>query len=72
HIPQAQLIPLPKIISNSVDIPCNQEIILVCGRGRRSARAAHILRSHGCENVTILQGGMIGWEAAGLLEAIEL
>lgn len=72
HIPQAKLIPLPKIISDGADIPCNQEIILVCGRGRRSARAAHFLRSRGCESVTILQGGMIGWEAAGFLEAIEL
>lgn len=71
HVPQAQLMPLSKIISQVPQLPHEQEIVLVCRTGRRSVRAAQILQKHGCQKVHILQGGILAWEAAGLLEAIE-
>jgi SulP family sulfate permease len=71
HIPQAQLIPLPKIISDPLTLPRDQEIVLVCRSGRRSVRAACSLQHKGCHHITILQGGMLAWETAGLLEAID-
>ena len=71
HIPYAELKPLSDLIANSLDIMPHQPIILVCRSGRRSIRAAHILKERGFDQVSILQGGMLAWEAAGLLEAIE-
>ena len=71
HVPKAQLIPLPKIMDSVSDLPQDLEIVLVCRAGRRSAKAAQILQSCGCQRVSILRGGILAWEAAGLLEAIE-
>jgi SulP family sulfate permease len=71
HIPQAQLIPLPSLLESPPDLPPDRPVILVCRSGRRSARAAAMFDGAGRERVTVLDGGMLAWEAAGLLEAIE-
>ena len=70
HIPDAQLVPLPTILSDNVKLPNDRQIVLVCRSGRRSKRAAYALQKMGCMNVAILKGGMVGWEAADLLEAV--
>ena len=73
HIPDAASIPLPKIISDEAGLPEEDiEVILVCRSGRRSIRAAQLLQDRGANNVSVLHGGMLGWEEAGLLEAIDL
>jgi len=71
HIPQARLMPLPQILANAKDLPYDREIILVCRGGRRSARAAYALQQKGYNKVSILRGGMLAWETAGFLEAID-
>ena len=71
HIPQAQLIPLPQILSDTPDLPDNREIVLVCRGGWRSTRATCMLQNKGYRNVRILRGGMLAWEATGLLKAID-
>ncbi len=71
HIPQARLMPLPQLISNASDLPYDREIVCVCRGGRRSTRATYILQSKGYQNVRVLEGGMLAWEAAGLLEAVD-
>lgn len=71
HIPQAQLIPLPKLLYDTPELPSEHPVILVCRGGRRSTRAAHMLRERGYNNVYVLRGGMLAWEAAELLEAVE-
>lgn len=71
HIPDAQLAPLPTILSANVQLPNDRQIVLVCRSGRRSKRAAYALQKIGCMNVAILQRGMVGWEEADLLEAID-
>lgn len=73
HIPQARLLSLADILSKpDTAVPPNAKIILVCRRGRRSRRAAHTLQERGITNLAVMEGGMIAWEAAGLLEAVEL
>lgn len=73
HIPQARLLSLADILSNpDTAVPPNVKIILVCRRGRRSRRAAQTLQERGITNLAVMEGGMIAWEAAGLLEAVEL
>ncbi len=74
HIPNSQLIPFPKIIQGTADIPSSEELeimlVLVCRSGRRSIRAAYILQNKGYKHVSVLRGGVLAWEAAGLLEAL--
>ena len=71
HIAEADSIPFRRVLESSVTLPNDRPIVLVCRTGRRSRRAAHALHNMGCMDVSILQGGMIAWEAERLLEAIE-
>lgn len=71
HIPQAQLIPLPALLATPPDLSHDRPVVFVCRGGRRSARAVAMLDGHGNGRITVLDGGMLAWEAAGLLEAIE-
>ncbi|MCA9874600.1 MAG: sulfate permease [Anaerolineales bacterium] len=72
HIPEAHLMPLADIMADQTAVPPDTPIVLVCRRGRRSRRAAHILQQRGLQDVRVMEGGMVAWEAAGLLEAVEL
>lgn len=71
HIPQARLMPLPELPTQIGDLPHETAIVLVCRSGRRSQRAAALLAGEGYNQITILQGGMLAWEAERLLEAVE-
>lgn len=57
HIPQARLIPLQTIPNHAEELPRDQEIIIHCKAGIRSARACEYLMSQGFENVTNVEGG---------------
>jgi SulP family sulfate permease len=72
HIPRARLMPLQTLLAAPPkDLPRGPTVVLVCRSGRRSARAAAALQSHGYDNVAILRGGMLAWEAANLLQAVD-
>jgi sulfate permease, SulP family len=72
HIPQARLVPLATLLSElPSDLPRSRSLVLVCRSGRRSTRAAAILRAHGFDDIAVLRGGMLAWEAANLLEAVD-
>ena len=71
HIIEASSIPLSRILADDVMLPSDRQIVLVCHSGRRSRRAAYALQSIGCMNVSILDGGMLAWEASHLLEAVD-
>jgi sulfate permease, SulP family len=70
HIPQAQLIPLRQLLSTQTDLPRDRTLVFVCQGGQRGTRAAYALGCAGYTRVMTLQGGMLAWEAAGLLEAV--
>jgi SulP family sulfate permease len=72
HIPQSHLLPLPRVLTEAVALPRDQRIVLACRTGRRSLRAAQALTQQGYSNVAVLEGGLVAWEAAGLLEAVDL
>lgn len=72
HIPQAINIPLPKLVTHPAELKANLSVVLVCRTGRRSNRVAQALCDQECLGVQILEGGMLNWEAANLLEAVEL
>lgn len=72
HIPGACSIPLHNFLNSySQRFNSTDEVILVCRSGRRSMRAACVLRERGYENIIIVEGGMLSWEAINLLEAID-
>lgn len=66
HIPGATLIPLGQLASRVDELPKDQEIVVVCHSGNRSAQGRDILLSAGFDQVTSMAGGMTRWEAAGL------
>lgn len=61
HIPGATLIPLGELEDRINELPKDEEILVVCRSGNRSAEARDILLNSGFENVTSLAGGMIDW-----------
>ena len=69
HIPEARLIRLPELLRDG-EIPRDRSVVLVCRGGRRSLRAAAVLRQKGFDNVRALEGGMQAWERQNLLEAV--
>ena len=71
HIPQARLVPLPTLLEDTAQVPHDCQVILVCRGGRRSSRATCVLREQSYDNVVALRGGMLAWQAANLLEAID-
>ncbi len=71
HIPEALSIPLNRLFLDTAQVPKDRPVVFVCRGGRRSTRATYTLGKQGFDNLRVLQGGMVAWEAAGLLEAIE-
>jgi SulP family sulfate permease len=69
HIPRAELMPFTSLLTSRLDLPDVPLIVFVCRSGRRSERAARLFQQKGYSQVAVLQGGMLAWEAAGLLEA---
>lgn len=72
HIPDSRLVPLPRILVEPAALPRDRRIVLTCRAGRRSTRAAQALMQQGYASVSVLDGGLVAWEAAGLLEAVNL
>jgi SulP family sulfate permease len=71
HIPQSQLIPLRQLLSENPELPRDRLIVFVCKGGRRCSRAAFAFNSQGYTKAMALQGGLLAWEAADLLEAVD-
>lgn len=71
RIAEAHSLPLSTLLREGLILADNRPIVLVCRSGRRSRRAAAVLRDLGFSDITLVDGGMLGWEAAGLLTAVE-
>ena len=72
HIPQAVNVPLSRILESHNQLPKDRLLVLVGRTERRARRAAAILKDMGFENLSLLEGGMLAWENADLLTAVEL
>ena len=71
HIPGSQSIPLLKLLNDPSAIPRIRDVVFICRTGRRGRRACLALGNLGFTNVRALEGGILAWEKAGLLEAID-
>jgi sulfur-carrier protein adenylyltransferase/sulfurtransferase len=67
HIPGAELVPLATLAECAHSWDRDAELLLVCRSGARSGRAAALLSEAGFRRVMNLTGGMIAYNAAGLL-----
>jgi rhodanese-related sulfurtransferase len=65
HIPDSTLIPLDQLAARVNELPKDQEIVVVCRSGNRSAQGRDILLEAGFTNVTSMAGGLNQWKAAG-------
>lgn len=65
RVPGATLIPLSEFASRYTEMPKDQEIVLICAGGVRSAQAAQFAAQHGFK-LTNLEGGINAWHALGL------
>jgi rhodanese-related sulfurtransferase len=68
HIAGARLMPLDKLDPKAVRSASagSDACVLICRSGKRAEQAHQKLHAAGCENLVILDGGVMAWEAAGL------
>jgi rhodanese-related sulfurtransferase len=68
HIASARNIPLPELPRRVAELASLTEtpVVLVCKTDKRSASAAVALDAAGFRDVSVLRGGMVRWNEAGL------
>ena len=66
HLPNARNIPVEDIAKRMGELPAGKPVIVVCGSGNRAGKAASALRAAGRQEVFCLEGGVAGWQQAGL------
>ena len=67
HAPGAELVPLGTLERAAKNWNREQEVVLVCRSGARSARAAALLALLGFQRPMNMVGGMIAWNQARLV-----
>jgi rhodanese-related sulfurtransferase len=68
HIKGSHLMPLDRLNAGAVKSAASgsDRCVLVCRSGKRAEQAYQNLQAAGCENLSVLDGGVIAWEGAGL------
>lgn len=61
RIPGSRLIPLGELANRMGELEADEEIVVHCKSGGRSAKAAELLKKAGFENVRNLRGGILAW-----------
>ncbi len=64
-VPKAEALPLHMLPAKIQDLPRDEELVVVCRSGARSAQACLFLLQNGFSNVYNLRGGMMGWMQSG-------
>ena len=66
HLPNARNIPNEDLAKRAGELPAGKPLIVVCANGSRAGKAAATLRAAGRQDVFCLEGGISGWQQAGL------
>lgn len=61
HLEGSVHIPMGEIVARIDEIPQDQDTVIICHHGIRSAQVVRYLMSQGYENVINLTGGVDGW-----------
>ncbi|MDX3096381.1 rhodanese-like domain-containing protein [Streptomyces sp. ME01-24h] len=64
HAQGAVHIPMGEVVARLEELPADRRVHVVCRVGGRSAQVAQYLIAQGVDAVNV-DGGMLGWEAAG-------
>jgi len=67
RIHNAQLIPIDELRARLSEVPKDKPVMTLCRSGKRSVLAFTILREAGWERVANIQGGLLRWQAEGLI-----
>lgn len=65
HPPGAHHVPMMTIPARLADVPTDEQVVVLCRHGHRSAQVVGFLASRGLDNVVNLDGGIVEWVAAG-------
>lgn len=65
HAPNSTLIPLDQLEGRLGELPADEQIVVVCRSGNRSATGRDILLDNGFTGVTSMNGGLTAWRSAG-------
>jgi rhodanese-related sulfurtransferase len=65
HIPDTTLIPLGELSARIGEVPRDQDVLVVCRSGNRSASGRDLLLEAGFTRVTSMAGGLSQWRADG-------
>jgi len=68
HIAGSHLFPLDELDDAAVKKAAEgaETCVVICRSGRRAEQALKKLHAAGCENLALLDGGVLAWESAGL------
>ncbi len=66
HAPGALNVPLGQLASRKAEVPTDRDVLVICASGNRSQVATSMLRRGGTPRAFNVEGGMMGWMAAGL------
>lgn len=68
RIRDSQLMPLDQLNPSAVKTAAQQaeQCVLICLGGKRAEQARQKLQASGCENLTVLEGGVTAWQNQGL------
>jgi len=66
HAARAVNIPLDTLAADLSRLEKNEPVYLICQTGRRSQKAAELLKEAGFNNVLNVEGGTTAWQAANL------
>jgi hydroxyacylglutathione hydrolase len=65
-LPGSQHVPLTELSDRLDEVPTDRPTYIFCGSGLRSTVAASLLARAGHDRLTVILGGMKGWNSAGL------
>jgi adenylyltransferase/sulfurtransferase len=61
RIPGSKLLPLPELAQRHGELSKDQEMVVHCKSGMRSAKAIAFLKQQGFQKLRNLQGGILAW-----------
>lgn len=68
HAPQATLLPMSQLQGRVHELPADEQLLIVCRSGARSARVTAYLQGEGFDAVNV-DGGMLAWPGEITAEA---
>lgn len=67
HAPEARLIPMSELQGRLAELPTDEQFLIICLSGARSARVAAYLNAEGFDALNV-EGGMLAWPGETVTE----